>query len=164
MRRAFPMYLVLGALTLFGGQAVAGAVTTTRTPSAQTAAVHHPAKHATARRSHKTKRRHMSRKHRTRRVTRTMSALEMIQHRVTPAQRQAAADRAAKLGIADGPPLVRAPEALAAPALSLTAPSTDFLAAPVGLAPGTTPDYFGPVPNYANSQLPTAPKTAYSTE
>lgn len=42
-------------------------------------------------------------------------------------------------------------------------PSTQSLAAPGVLAPGATPDYFGSIPNYANSPLPSSGATVTFT-
>jgi len=64
---------------------------------------------------------------------------------LTPQQRKAAAARAAAARAQQGP--------VAAPSGGAAVLAAPLLLAPA-LTPGTTPDYFGTIPNYANSELP----------
>ncbi len=77
------------------------------------------------------------------------STLEMLRHRITPAQRKAAASRAA---------ILRA-RALGDQALTTQLKGqSPFVRTPAAagvLDPLGMPDYFGTIPNYANSPLPT---------
>ncbi|CAG0974038.1 partial Spore coat protein A, partial [Anaerolineae bacterium] len=75
---------------------------------------------------------------------------------ITQADREAAAARAAKLGLKLGPAkktASKAPTGLAPAGVTAAA-----------LAPGTVPHYFGPFPNYANSPLPSGPVSGIMIE
>jgi len=150
MRHAFPTYLVVGGLTLFGGIAAAGAVATRDHSTAARAAQPHAAATAMGSHRHMPMRRHVTRGHRTRQTSRRMQAMQMRRHMITPRQRRAAARHAAALGAVDARALVGAPAGLL-----LTTPVSGRALTPGALAPGATPDYFGTTPNYANSPLPT---------
>jgi len=157
MRHAFPMYLVAGVVTLFGGIAVAGAVTTTsRTTTAQKARPAAAAQHPSVVHRHNAKHHGSTRTHRRRHVTRRMLAMQMMRHRITPRQRRAAARHTAALGAVDSRALVAAPATLRLGTPVSGRALTPGALAPGALAPGATPDYFGTTPNYANSPLPTA--------
>ena len=157
MRNAFLMYLALGVMAAFAGQAVAQSVTSGSsairggtTPARAGHATPHSV-HDAARRSHRRHRaRRMSGLHGVARARRgaganAMSVSEMLANQTTPAERQAAADQAAARGL----------ELPAQPARLGGAPLDGAMTRTVAPIPGGVPDYFGSTPNYANSPLPT---------
>jgi len=87
-----------------------------------------------------------------------------LNHRLTPAERKAAAARVKKAGIklknATPPPAPIASSSTASPSPAAPSVAAPAVAGPTMAVPNSMPDYFGTTPNYANSPLP--PVTSFS--
>jgi FtsP/CotA-like multicopper oxidase with cupredoxin domain len=80
-----------------------------------------------------------------------LTPAQLMAGMVTPAERQAAAARAAANGVKP-----------AAQHIKTGAKANAAAVKAMAAAQGGTPDYFGAYPNYANSQLPTGPAVAFT--